>query len=97
MKRLSDEAIAEKLSGLTGWRRTGEAIAKTYRFETFLGGIAFVNRVAEIAEEIDHHPDITVRYRRVAFSVTTYSAGGLTVLDFELAKRIDGAYESRAE
>ena len=93
MSKLSDEAIAEKLSGLDGWERTGDAIAKTYAFDTFLGGIDFINRIAEIAEEADHHPDIAVHYRRVTFTLWTHSAGGLTDQDFDLAKKIEETFQ----
>ncbi|MCH7922772.1 MAG: 4a-hydroxytetrahydrobiopterin dehydratase [Nitrospinae bacterium] len=72
-------------------------MAKTYRFATFLGGIEFINRVAEIAEEVDHHPDIAVHYRRVTFNLWTHSVGGLTEGDFDLARRIEEAFQARGE
>ena len=52
--------------------------------------MAFVNRVADAAEDIDHHPDIAISYDRVTMSITTHSAGGLTRRDFRLAGKIDG-------
>lgn len=94
MSKLSDEAIAEKLSGIAGWERTGDAIAKTYTFDTFIGGIDFINRIAEIAEEVDHHPDIAVNYRRVTFTLWTHSAGGLTERDFDLAQKIEETFQA---
>ncbi len=94
MSKLSDEAIAEKLSGLSGWERTGDAIAKTYTFDTFIGGIDFINRIAEIAEEVDHHPDIAVNYRRVTFTLWTHSVGGLTERDFDLAQKIEETFQA---
>jgi 4a-hydroxytetrahydrobiopterin dehydratase len=96
MVRLAEETISEKLSGLAGWGRTGEAIAKTYTFDTFLGGIDFINGVAEIAEEADHHPDIAVHYRKVTFTLWTHSEGGLTERDFDLAQKIEKAFQDRS-
>lgn len=97
MARLAEETIGEKLSGLEGWERTGDAIAKTYKFDTFLGGIDFINKVAEMAEEADHHPDIAVNYRRVTFTLWTHSEGGLTEKDFDLAQKIEKALQARSE
>jgi len=87
---LSQEEIDSRLNGLDGWRQEGRYIVRAFSFPSFKEAIAFVNRVAEVAEEIDHHPDITINYTRVTFSITTHSAGGLTRRDFRLAGRIDG-------
>jgi 4a-hydroxytetrahydrobiopterin dehydratase len=94
MPKLSEKAIAKKLNTLAGWERSGESISKTYIFDTFLEGIDFINRVAEIAEEVDHHPDITVHYRRVTFTLWTHSEGGLTERDFDLAEKIESVFLS---
>ena len=51
--------------------------------------MAFVNHVADLAEKMDHHPDILIQYKKVTLTLSTHSAGGLTALDFELAKKID--------
>ena len=69
MAKLSPEQITEKLKALPGWERKGETIAKQYTFKEFMDGIRFINRIAEIAEQMDHHPDITVNYRRITFSL----------------------------
>lgn len=74
---------------LKGWRLTGRRIAKTWRFRTYLEGIRFVDRVARLAEAQNHHPDITIGWRRVRLSLTTHDAGGLTARDFRLAQEID--------
>lgn len=71
--------------------------SKQYTFDTFLGGIDFINRVAEMAEEVDHHPDITVYYRRVTFTLWTHSVGGLTERDFNLARQMERASQSRSD
>lgn len=85
---LDDNAVAAGLNGLE-WEREGHALTRTREFPTFADAIAFVDRVAEVAEAMDHHPDIDVRYRRVNLRVTTHSAGGITPLDLEFAERID--------
>ncbi len=81
------EEVERSLEGLEGWELEGKVIAREFEFETFLAGIAFVVTVATAAEELNHHPDIDIRYRRVRVAVSTHSAGGLTGLDFSLAGR----------
>jgi 4a-hydroxytetrahydrobiopterin dehydratase len=71
------------------WELEGKAITKTIEFETFSDAIDYVNGVAEIAEDHDHHPDIDIRYTKVLLSLSTHSAGGLTPADFEAAAAID--------
>lgn len=93
MALLSDERIARELDGVPAWTRDGDAITRTAELDTFPAAIAFVNRVAEAAEEADHHPDIDIRYRKVRLELSTHSAGGLTDKDFALARRIDALLE----
>lgn len=83
----SPEEIERLLAELVGWEAEGRAIVREFEFETFLAAIAFVVTVATAAEELNHHPDIDIRYRRVRVAVSTHSAGGLTELDFALAGR----------
>ncbi len=87
--RLSEEEVVRLLGEVPGWNREGESIARTVEFPAFLDGIAFVSRVAGEAERMNHHPDIDIRWRRVRLVLSTHSAGGLTALDFELARWID--------
>ena len=89
---LSDDAIARAVATLPGWERRGDAIARTFEFPAFMDGIAFVHGVAEAAERADHHPDIDVRWRRVTCTLSTHDAGGVTELDVELAREIDGIF-----
>jgi 4a-hydroxytetrahydrobiopterin dehydratase len=89
--RLSDAEIAERLQRLAGWSREGNAIRKSFHFDTFAGGIGFVDRVAVAADALDHHPDVDIRYTVVTMILSTHSAGGLTARDFELAERIERA------
>jgi 4a-hydroxytetrahydrobiopterin dehydratase len=86
---VDDAAAAAGLARLPGWARAGRAIARTYRFEDFRGALAFVNRVAALAERQQHHPDIDIRYNEVTLSVWTHDAGGLTERDFRLAAAVD--------
>ena len=86
---MDDAAAAAGLARLPGWARAGRAIARTYRFEDFRGALAFVNRVAALAERQQHHPDIDIRYNEVTLSMWTHDAGGLTERDFRLAAAID--------
>ena len=87
---LNDDEIATRLRRLP-WEREGDAIVREWRFEDFAEAIAFVNRVAEAAEEANHHPDIFVHgWNKVKLSMTNHSAGGLTETDFSMASRFDG-------
>ncbi|MGI8602995.1 MAG: 4a-hydroxytetrahydrobiopterin dehydratase [Verrucomicrobiales bacterium] len=71
------------------WELGKKAILRTFEFDSFQDAIDFVNDVAEIAEELNHHPDINIRYDRVALTLTTHAAGGVTKADFQLAGKID--------
>src|SRR4051794_6203684 len=87
--RLSEQEITTALPDLPDWTRFGNTIGRTIRFPDFMSGIEFVKKVAELAEEADHHPDIDIRYRNIRFELSTHDAGGLTERDFALARRID--------
>jgi 4a-hydroxytetrahydrobiopterin dehydratase len=89
MARLGDAEITEGLARLSGWRREGDAIVKRYVFPTFAEGIRFVDRVAVVADAMDHHPDIDIRWTAVTMRLWTHSAGGLTRRDFALAAKIE--------
>ena len=91
MDLLSESEIEAGLARLEGWRRQGPSIRKQYQFPTFMEGIAFVNRVAALAEAADHHPDIMVTFRRVTMSLSTHSEGALTQKDLKLAQEIESA------
>ena len=89
MARLSDTEIDERLAGLDGWKRSGEAIEKQFDNGDFKGSVDFVNRLTPEAEELNHHPDLAISWKDVTVTITTHSEGGLTEGDFELARRID--------
>jgi 4a-hydroxytetrahydrobiopterin dehydratase len=87
---LSDEQIESHLEA-SRWSREGEQIVRDWQFKDFNEAIAFVNKVADAAEEANHHPDILVHgWNKVRLSLTNHSAGGLTEADFEMAQKIDG-------
>jgi len=86
---LSDEAIEERLRD-SEWRRAGDEIVRDWKFADFAEAMRFVGRVAEAAEEANHHPDILVHgWNKVRLSLTNHSAGGLTEPDFEMATKFD--------
>ena len=89
MPPLTDDRIAEHLTTLPGWERSGDEIAKTFELPSFPEAIAFVTRIADRAEAADHHPDLDIRYRKVRVALSTHDAGGLTDKDFELAGEIE--------
>ena len=93
-RRLSDDEIETQLRDLATWRRLGgdaSAITTTYECEDFAAAIALVQRIADTAEEMNHHPDIDIRWNKVTLTLSTHSAGGLTQLDIEAAHRFDAA------
>jgi 4a-hydroxytetrahydrobiopterin dehydratase len=87
---LSDEDVASRLEG-SDWQREGDEIVREWKFKDFGEAMSFVNRVAEAAEEANHHPDILLHgWNKVRLSLTNHSAGGLTDADFEMAEKFDG-------
>lgn len=84
----SEAEIADALASLA-WERDGDLITRTVRLADFRAAMAFVQRVADVAEDLDHHPDITISWNKVVLSVTTHDSGGLTARDFELARAVD--------
>jgi 4a-hydroxytetrahydrobiopterin dehydratase len=88
MALLTETEIETLLARVPGWERHGSQIRRTWTFPDFAGSMAFVNRVAALAEAADHHPDIDIRYSRVTLVLSSHDAGGLTARDFALAERI---------
>lgn len=89
MALLTEDEIAARLDGLSGWRRAGDAIEREFELRDFVGSIGLVNEIAPVAEEMNHHPDLAISWNRVTATLSTHSEGGLTENDFELARRID--------
>ncbi|MGN6276818.1 MAG: 4a-hydroxytetrahydrobiopterin dehydratase [Solirubrobacterales bacterium] len=86
---LNDAEIDERLAGLTGWERNGEAIEKEFKRGDFVGSVEFVRSLVEPAEAMNHHPDLAISWDTVTVTLSTHSEGGLTANDFELAEKID--------
>ena len=89
MAKLTPEALQGALTVLPGWQVDGDLLRKAFRFRTFRDAMAFVNRVAEIATEERHHPEVTINYNRVTLSLTTHDEGGLTEKDVAFARRVE--------
>ncbi|MGI5127564.1 4a-hydroxytetrahydrobiopterin dehydratase [Pseudonocardia sp. CA-107938] len=86
---LDDDAITDALGTLTAWTRDGDSLVRTAQLPSFPAAISVVDRVADVAEQADHHPDIDIRWRTLTFRCSTHSAGGITELDVTLARAID--------
>jgi 4a-hydroxytetrahydrobiopterin dehydratase len=86
---LDADGVVRALSGLDAWQGDTEAIRRTAELPSFMAAIRVVDLVAEVAEEMNHHPDIDIRWRTLTFSCATHSAGGVTGRDVTLAGRID--------
>ena len=91
MPKLAESDIESKLQGLSGWGRKANEIQKAFKLKNFVEAIAFVNKVADLAEKARHHPDILINWNKVTLTLSTHSEGGLTDKDFSLAGQIDGA------
>src|SRR6185437_16657781 len=89
LPKLDASRIATALASVPNWQQNGETISRTFQFKDFPAAIKFVNGVAEIAEHEWHHPDIDIRWNKVALALTTHDSGGLTEKDFRLAKQFD--------
>ncbi|MBS3055647.1 MAG: 4a-hydroxytetrahydrobiopterin dehydratase [Candidatus Aenigmarchaeota archaeon] len=85
----TEKQAKEYLSQVKNWELDGNHIEKTFRFEDFVQAMRFVNKVAEIAEQEDHHPDIKIKYNKVELELWTHSIKGLSENDFILAAKID--------
>ena len=89
MARLTDAQIRDEIARLEGWTLDGKAIRKQFTFRGFPEAVAFVQRLVPECEAADHHPDITINYKRVTLSYSTHSEGGLTLKDMDGARMAD--------
>ncbi|PSN06728.1 4a-hydroxytetrahydrobiopterin dehydratase [filamentous cyanobacterium CCP5] len=89
LEPLSADQVAEQMESLSGWRRDGQQIFCTYRFEDFVASVDFVNQLVAPAEAAAHHPDLAIAYNQVTVRLTTHDAGGLTAQDFALARTVE--------
>jgi len=88
-KILGSEELSTAVAVLSGWTTEDIVLKKHVKFENFAGALAFVNKVGELAEAADHHPDITFGWGYAEIALTTHDRGGITDVDIELAKQID--------
>lgn len=88
MKKLDAEGLRQAFEAAPGWELAGGKLEREWTFPDFVQAMKFVNRVAAMAEDADHHPDIDIRYNRVKLGLVTHSAGGITAKDAEMAARI---------
>ena len=96
MGKLNSEQIKAALPAAKNWKKKGGSITRTFEFKDFNGAMAFVNKVARVAEKANHHPDIDIRWNKVTLALATHSEGGLTQKDFDLAKQIDALARTSA-
>jgi 4a-hydroxytetrahydrobiopterin dehydratase len=89
MAKLSRDQAQERLKGVTGWTLDGDSIRKQFVFGSFREAVSFIVRLAFECEEADHHPDISISYKRVTLAYSTHSEGGLTEKDFAGAAEAD--------
>jgi 4a-hydroxytetrahydrobiopterin dehydratase len=87
-QKLSQPQVSQKIKSLPGWAIDGKQLTCSYKFGNFVEAIAFVNRLVQPAEAAAHHPDLQISYNLVKISLSTHDAGGLTQIDFDLARQI---------
>jgi 4a-hydroxytetrahydrobiopterin dehydratase len=87
---LTEEEIKELLQQVKNWKLEGKKLVKKFKFKYFVQAMKFINKIAEIAEEEEHHPDIEIHYNRVTLTIWTHAINNLSENDFILAAKIDG-------
>lgn len=88
-RKLSADEITQRSAGLSGWKVSNGKLARRYEFQNFADALSFVNKVGELADAADHHPDIRLGWGYAEFEITTHDRGGITDHDLDLAKKID--------
>ena len=86
---LTEQEITAALAALPGWKLAGKAIERNFKFADFITAMAFVNRIAEVAEKANHHPDIVIHYNQVTLSLWSHDSGGVTKRDLKMAANIN--------
>ncbi len=89
LTKLDQDRIEELLEQQPEWSEGGGVIQRTFQFKDFVHAMKFINAVADLAEQRQHHPDILVRYNKVMLSLSTHDAGGITQKDFDFAAEAD--------
>ncbi len=86
---LSGAELQQALQNLAGWNQHGHTIERVFEFPNFVEAMGFVNRIAEAAEAMNHHPDIAINYNKVKLSLTSHDSGGVTQRDLRMAGKIN--------
>src|SRR5580658_2851526 len=89
MTKLNEAELQQAMAHLPGWTTDGSAIERNFKFADFVAAMAFVNRIAELAEQANHHPDIDIRYNRVTLALISHDAGGITARDARMARHLN--------
>jgi 4a-hydroxytetrahydrobiopterin dehydratase len=90
MTLLPTTEITERVKNLSGWDFSGDHLFKEYQLADFKSSLAFVNKIGDESEAMDHHPDILMHsWNKVKISISTHSAGGVTEKDFQFAEKIE--------
>lgn len=87
--KMSKKEVMAILKILKGWKLKGKTISKTFKFKNFVESVQFVDKIVPVAEQMNHHPDIQIKYDLVSIALTTHDESGLTELDFGLAQKIE--------
>jgi 4a-hydroxytetrahydrobiopterin dehydratase len=95
-QKLSEQQLRDLLIELPEWALRNGKLVRDWTLPTFVEAIAFVNRVAQIAEEAQHHPDIDIRYNLVQLALVSHDAGGITERDAGMARRLSAAFPTSA-
>lgn len=90
MTKLTESEVTEHLQERASWTNASNAIQRTFQFKDFVAAMRFVNSCADHAEEVQHHPDLLIRYNKVTLTLSTHDAGGVTQKDFDFAAFADG-------
>ena len=90
MKKLTQTELDTAIAQLSEWKLVNDKLNKTFKFKDFVTAFGFMTKVAIVSEKMDHHPELFNVYNRVVIDLTTHDAGGISNLDIDLAKKIDG-------
>ena len=89
MPVLTDTEVKQSLGKLKGWKQNGQAIQRVFEFPDFKAAMQFVNKIADAAEQANHHPDIDIRYNKVTLGLVSHDSGGVTERDVRMAEKIN--------
>lgn len=90
LQKLNASEVDAELRGLPGWEFDGTQIGKEFTFDCYQKGLVFATHVGLLADRMDHHPDLYIGYRKVSVKLNTHDVDGISELDFQLAKQIEG-------